>query len=161
LKKGLIILTSLLFILFSSLVLAVEIDSCQELNSAGTTYYLNQSVNDTSTCFTIAASNIILDCQGYGVNISGESSRGVYSIGRNNLTIQNCNFYNGSSDMGSLIKFNQVDNSFIINNTFSTASYGSYLDLCDGITVSGNVIVTYGQPSAAGIFMYGGANHNI
>ena len=112
----------LVFMLLIGSLQAVNIDNCQTLSGADTTYTLTESPPiNSSTCFTISANNVVLDCAGYtikGNNIS--ATYGVYST-RYNTTVKNCNikefasgiFLGSSADSG-----NFTNNT--INLTYST-----------------------------------------
>ncbi|MDI6738715.1 MAG: hypothetical protein QME12_09490, partial [Nanoarchaeota archaeon] len=52
--------------------------NCSTLSSAGTYYILNNNVSTTGTCFTIAANNITLNCQGH--TITGEGGSSDYGV---------------------------------------------------------------------------------
>ncbi len=70
---------------------ATNVSACGTLNSAGTTYTMNQSINNTGvTCITIGAQNITFDCQGF--SITGNNTTGIYGIysSYSNTTIKNC-----------------------------------------------------------------------
>ncbi len=149
-KKGLIILTSLLFILFSSLAIAVEIDSCQDLPTYGESYILTTNISDSNTCITISESNITLDCAGNMINFStgGTDGQGVLlNAGLENITVQNCVLYEGSSsgdEINSAIYINQSNESLIYNNTvitYSQSANGIYGDGDSNIISHNNVIV--------------------
>ncbi len=130
------------------------VSDCQTLSTAGTTYYLNQSIsNDTITgdCMIVSAQNITLDCQGYSI-ASIQNFSGVYS-NQYNTTIRNCNvtmggssgsntgaigieyvqganygtIYNNTakSDIGTGISLKCISNSTMYNNTgTSNTGYG-------------------------------------
>ena len=70
---------------------ATNVSACGTLNTAGTTYTMNQSINNTGvTCITIGAQNITFDCQGF--SITGNNTTGIYGIysSYSNTTIKNC-----------------------------------------------------------------------
>jgi alpha-tubulin suppressor-like RCC1 family protein len=68
---------------------------CQNLTSENTTYYLQNSVSTTGTCFNILADNITLDLNGF--NITGDNSTatesGVYIDGYHSITVKNGGIY--------------------------------------------------------------------
>ena len=123
------------------------VDSCNELNTTNAVYYLNASVNNTGTCFTIAANNITLDCQGYQINYSSSSSG--YGIdnsgGYDNVTIKNCIIDDASTSGNDGIYFGSVNNATIYNNTVTTASSsaeGIYLSSSNSNNITANTITT-------------------
>ena len=103
---------------------AINLTSCQTLDTANQEYLLTQNVSSTETCFNITADNVTLDCQGYKINYStdGTTGYGVFSNGYDNLTIKNCLINEGSSSGNDNhgFKLENVDSSLIYNNTIST-----------------------------------------
>lgn len=66
--------------------------TCRTLGSAGTTYNMTSSLTTTgTTCFTVTAANVTLDCKGF--SITGDNTAATYAIYTNqfNTTIRNCN----------------------------------------------------------------------
>ncbi|PIY91900.1 hypothetical protein COY71_00690, partial [Candidatus Micrarchaeota archaeon CG_4_10_14_0_8_um_filter_60_7] len=57
-------------------------------------FTLNASVTTTTTCFTIAASDVTLDCNGYTITYKTTAGAtayyGVYDSGYDGLTVKNC-----------------------------------------------------------------------
>ena len=78
-----ILIPIFVFLALISLVSAIDIDSCTELNSADTMYVLNTSVVGSGVCMNITASNVTLDCQGNTI-----SNSTIYSTGTG--VIKNC-----------------------------------------------------------------------
>jgi parallel beta-helix repeat protein len=70
------------------------ISTCQTLNTANEYYALDSNItDDDGTCFTIGATNITLDCQGY--TIDGDADASGYGVIINNanydnFTLKNC-----------------------------------------------------------------------
>jgi len=65
------------------------------LNETGALYTLNASTSiDGSTCFTVTAANVTLDCNGF--NVVGNNTGSTYGIYTNqlNTTVRNCNIGN-------------------------------------------------------------------
>ncbi len=97
--------------------------ACGTLNIDGATYTLNQSVGSIGTCFTIGASNIVLDCQGNDIiyAVDGILGYGVENLGYSNVTIKNCNVLEGnaSTSYKHAIYFNHAANGIILNNTLT------------------------------------------
>ena len=67
-----------------------QLSACGTLDSAGTTYTLTQSITTTGTCFTIGASNVTLDGQGFYID-GDDSGYGVQASGYLNVTVKNLN----------------------------------------------------------------------
>ncbi|MEM4590005.1 MAG: right-handed parallel beta-helix repeat-containing protein, partial [Candidatus Micrarchaeia archaeon] len=132
-----------LILFFSNLIFAVSyISNCGTLSTVGETYILTSNVSSTGTCFTIAADNVTLDCQGYTINHTGSGS-GISASGRTNITIKNCNIIGQKVSNNYGIYFSSTTNSFILNNNLSSNYYGIYLDsssnnILSNITASSN-----------------------
>jgi parallel beta-helix repeat protein len=97
---------------------------CGTLSNSGQTYNLTQNVSSQGTCFTIAAQNITLNCNGYWINYSINGTENQYGVYTNqfNTTIRNCNVYDGNWSSGTGtnrygIYFNGNDNSTLFNNS--------------------------------------------
>jgi hypothetical protein len=71
-----------------------SLPSCTTLSTANSNYALigNVTIND-STCFTVSAANVTIDC--YGYTITGNNASGTYgihaSLGSGQVSIKNCN----------------------------------------------------------------------
>lgn len=153
-KKNYLVLGLFLFILFSMGSVHscdVYIDSCQTLSSANTRYCLNQSISNSSDCFSVTANNITLDCQGNSiVSTSYQANEGI-RLRANTTTIKNCHLmdwwtgisyrndppiygldiYNNLFSSLNGIRWNstEVDNSTVWNNTFFNETFiGFYFD---------------------------------
>jgi parallel beta-helix repeat protein len=127
------------------------ISTCQTLNTANEYYALDSNItDDDGTCFTIGATNITLDCQGY--TIDGDADASGYGVIINNanydnLTIKNCtiqqfarNLYVGVNSDDIIIENSHflsgyydgaltysVENMRIENSSFSGVNeYGMY-----------------------------------
>ncbi|MCD6477427.1 MAG: DUF2341 domain-containing protein, partial [Candidatus Aenigmarchaeota archaeon] len=135
---------------------------------------LNRDVSSSGTCYTIGASNIVIDCNGHTITYS-QSSAG-YGIkntgGYDGITIKNCKIIQGSTNSNShaiyISSTAASDDNVIVNNEIKT-----YGDNCWGINhytnsnsfnnnISFNKITTNGANSG-GIYNYfieSGANFN-
>lgn len=79
-------------ILFSNFISAVDVTACGYLNSANTVYNLKNNVVSTTTCFTVNATNVTLDLNGYEVVYGNQSSTTLYSgvvTSKNYTTVRN------------------------------------------------------------------------
>ncbi|MEK6901451.1 MAG: right-handed parallel beta-helix repeat-containing protein, partial [Nanoarchaeota archaeon] len=118
------------------------------------------SVTNTSTCYTVNASNIDLNCAGATVTYgTGGSGLGVdNTAGYSGVTIRNCNFVEGGSIGSSKygIYYTGSSSGTIRNNTistFSSSSIGARLESSSGSNlIVSNVINTTGS-SAHGIML--------
>ncbi|MFH1290734.1 MAG: NosD domain-containing protein, partial [Nanoarchaeota archaeon] len=143
----------------------------------GETYYLDNDVSSTGTCFEITADNVMLD--GNGFSIDGSDSwvtSGVKVNGRVNVTILNMNisdFQYGvsftSTDDSSVsdsvmnsnfeagIYFSSSDDNNIINNTVSDGQYGIlfYFNSEDN-----NLINNTLSDNSHGVYLFQGSSSN-
>ncbi len=78
----------------------------------------NSIASTTSTCMTIGADNITLDCAGYTITGTQANAYGVLASGRNNITVKNCLI----SNYTTAILFTGTNNSFITSNTIYNTS---------------------------------------
>ncbi len=117
-------LMSIFMLVFLSASLSAStISSCATLNVAGGSYVLNQSVSaNGSTCFTVSAANITLDCNGFAMtgNLT-TATYGVYSA-QFNTTVKNCNI----SNFAIGIFFSGANNGTINNTNISSAYVFAY-----------------------------------
>jgi hypothetical protein len=134
-----------------------QIFGCGYINSDAT---LIQNVSSTGTCFTINASDIVLDCAGHNVNYSTAGTLG-YGVdntgGHDNVTIRNCNIYEGSTTTSSkyAVYFSSADNGTFENNNITTigsSGHGIYFLSVNNMTVNNTKIITSGS-SAEGIHL--------
>jgi len=117
----------------------VNLTECWDLELAGQTYKLINSLTSTGTCISILNENITLDCQGFYLNYSTSGAAGDMGInntgGHDNVTIKNCPITSkagglGPSDRWS-IHFRGVSNSTIFNNTITSNTCAGYTLLLD------------------------------
>ena len=165
--------------------------SCNSsINSPGTYTLTGDLINCSGTGINIIADNVVLDCNSHQIKglLNGN---GIYSIGHNNLTIENClisNFTNGISfesssginitnntihdnfdTEGRGIVFTSVGNSSITHNNISQNSAGIYLYDSSNNLISNNLISfnnqigSYGDGSddLSGIEDFLGSNNTI
>lgn len=119
-KRGiyLFILTALLISILSfSLVSAVSVTDCQEIDTAGN-YYLQNDITgaysfNNSACIDIISNDVFLDCQGYIIENSTDGfNTGIRASEVSNLTIKNCKINAEPS-----FAFVYADGIFILNST--------------------------------------------
>ncbi|MEM2137949.1 MAG: right-handed parallel beta-helix repeat-containing protein [Candidatus Anstonellaceae archaeon] len=105
--------------------------SCGPLATANQAITLTQNLSSDSTCYTVSAANVSIDCNGYTINqTSAGTGYGVLSD-QFNTTVKNCVITN----FLRAVYFNGADNGTIINtNMSSTASSSSGVVLENGAT---------------------------
>lgn len=110
----------MLLLLMPMLAFSVDITNCQALSSAGTTYDMTSNApTNTSTCFTVTANNVVLDCHGYLIDgDDGIADMGVTATGRSGLVVRNCII----QDFGFCISLDGSSSSNIYNNTCTSGT---------------------------------------
>ncbi len=106
-----------------------NVSGCMNLNQSGETYYLNQSIwNSTETaCINISADNITFDCQGYTIDGNDtDNTYGIYiyrnSSTNTNITIKNCTI----TDWEDGIYFKNASGNIFQNIISVSSQYGIY-----------------------------------
>jgi len=145
---------------------ATTISACGNISNKGS-YQLDQSVNSTTTCINIMASNISFDCQGFTINYSrgGILGYGVNVSSYNNITIQNCKIVEGNITTSSKhgMDFAGIaGNHTIINNNITTIGSNSMgIDLSNVIDSNfSNNIINTNYSSIYAISLGIGSNRN-
>ena len=115
-----------------TIVQAININQCANLNVAGTTYDLTTTfVNDTyvNQCINITANSVTLDCHGYFINAEevciGINHSAIKSTA-NNTIIKNCwiNTNKGNANCnGYSIRLFNSNNTIIQNVSFNISGY--------------------------------------
>ena len=155
----LVLFSSVLFIINSTVSeSSTTIDSCQKLNITNEIYILTQDVSSTTTCFTITASNVTLDCNGYTIT-GNNTDYGVFLNNSNSSKVKNCNvgnfsdgFYLYTSNY-NILRNNTVfnnsygfrlsghsDNNIFLNNRVFNNSRAGFLPGASYNTISNNII---------------------
>lgn len=136
--------TRFLVLLFAALFVFAVVPAAfaNPLNACGTvslpgSYQLSTNVSSSGTCFTIAASDVVLDCQGHTITYgTGGTGHGIAASSVSGITIKNCKIQktnpSGSSPFG--INMSDVSNSSILNNDISTKGE----NVAVGINLSGS-----------------------
>jgi hypothetical protein len=98
---------------------AVNINKCDLLEIAGERYNLTSSVRTSdSTCFTIVAPNIVLNCNNFSIITNNISADSIY-YNKKNITIIDCN---NKKQLN-----NTIANTIAINNQKSSTDVNSKL----------------------------------
>jgi parallel beta-helix repeat protein len=133
----------------------VFIDSCQALDSPGTTYKLTNDVTSQGRCFFIDADGVTLDCQGHKItySLSGEANHnGIYINSWNSyrgdfFNITNCVIQDGSyltgETTGSAISISSADFGVIENNFINASGIGIYTVGATNNKHIGNTVLTH------------------
>jgi hypothetical protein len=131
---------------------------CGELNESNSIYTLSQNVTAPGTCFTINATNVTLDCNGYTITYATATTGSAIldGIGYDYTFIENCNIYlTSTQETSPAISFYNSDNGFI-NSTNITLSQknndGIDLTSCSGYSINNNTINITGDNSY-GVFL--------
>ena len=123
LKKGIWLIFGIFIILALSQNASAltNVDSCQTLSSAGETYVLNASIEDSlsSTCFLFSDDNITLDCSGFTINMTNTTSgSAVFDfVNRANAVVKNCIIYAKNNDSNIIVLTYGVSNLTYQNNS--------------------------------------------
>ena len=134
-----------------------SLSACGTLSSPNTVYTLTQSVSiNGSTCFSVTASNVTLNCASYSV--TGNNSTATYGIysAQFNTTIKNCNISNFTDG----IYFNAASNGTVQNTVASTTqTYGIYLASSSNYNLIANSTGT--ASSNVGILLYSNSHNSV
>src|SRR3989338_572697 len=155
-EKRSYIIYIIILILLSLEVIAPTQSACGTISSAGM-YTLDRNVNSSTTCCTISANQVVLDCAGYNINYSVSSAEGNTDIGisLDNLIshtiIKNCNIYDGNFTDLMIFRvgingFYKNNNITIENSNFTAITNDSeavYLSYSSNINMSLNKIIIY------------------
>jgi len=122
-------------------------------------FTLNASVTTTTTCFTIAASDVTLDCNGYTITYKTTAGAtayyGVYDSGYDGLTVKNCTITAGTTGGAShgIYLYNGADNANITNSAINAwTGVGVYVFLdSNGASIDNSRITSTGL---YGVYVY-------
>jgi len=132
------------------------------LSTPNHVYTLSGDVNSSGTCFTIAADNVMLDCDGHSINYSQSvDGYGVNVTGYDNAVITNCTFYNDRTEAGaSIYAISLLDssNSRILYNILSHTTSAISLEQAYNSTVAHNNMV---ESLNWGVVLYNTSDNNI
>ena len=119
----------------------IDVSSCGALSDTGAVYTLTQNVSSTGTCFTVAAQNVTLNCQGHSINYSTTTvGYGLVNNGYHFVTLENCEFNLGNFGLANSYGVyvyggalnNTIDNIKVTTTSISTAenknNYGIYFN---------------------------------
>jgi hypothetical protein len=120
------------------LVIAQSNVTCTTINLDST---LSSNLSSTSTCLTINASNIVVDCAGYSINYSSDDTLGygINITGLHNVTIKDCQIIEGSSgtnDKHGILVAHSTN--VTVTNTSIQMRWGS-----DGINIKNSTTSNY------------------
>ena len=136
---------------------------CGTLSSPNSVCTLTGNLAAAGSCFTVAANNVTINCNGY--TISGPSSSlyyyGIYTT-KNYTSVQNCRI-NG---FGQAVFFDKASYGTIKNTSANTSAMttvdpkGNAIAFSAGSNYNSVVDVTAQSKYGFGIFMDAGGNHN-
>lgn len=159
-----LIVFGIFLILFNLFVISSvsAISACGTIDSPGV-YTLTQNITAATTCLTINSNHILLDCQGFNITFGTGGAGAHYGVnnsaGYDNITVQNCIIWDGSTSGTSRAGISMggsTENSTLFNNRITMQGNNNR-----GIVVSGtstkfnisyNSIITMGQ-SSSGILL--------
>jgi PGF-pre-PGF domain-containing protein len=155
-KKGLLLVLLVIVLAFFvfgedsqySISEAANSTACGTVNGNIT---LTSDVSSDLTCFTINASNVVINCKGLNVTygVVGTNASGVINLGYDNVSILNCVLVEGNSSGNEKqgINFNNSLGSIVWNNTIvttGTSSNGIHFGYSNKTNISSNVVRTSG-----------------
>ena len=151
-------------ILFSTFSGAVDVTDCGYLNSADTTYVLQNNLTTTTTCFYINATNVTLDLNGYEIIYGNQDNSttfyGIYSS-KDYTNIKNGSVTRGSNAINSQdrrgIYLGAVDNGTVENMNLSMNGYGIYTFNSDR-NILNNITANYNYYN--GVYLYYASDRN-
>ena len=116
---------------------------------------MDRNVTSSGDCFTINASNVALNCDGYSITYAtgGSGGEGVTSTGFNNVTVKNCFIkggnIGGAADAGIRFMDGTVANfsNNTINSNGSSSASGIFVYNGTAVAIDNNTIATYGSGS--------------
>ena len=142
-----------------------NISACQILNVANRIYNLTQSITESSTdpCFEVIADNVTLECNGYTIDGTTDSSGyAAIQIKSNNFTAKNCvieDYYRGvwfdtPSNASTLEDSNIGDSTFgvVVSSSYNTiqrintteeAAYSIWIDADNNSVYFSNISAVY------------------
>jgi len=140
---------------------------CGALDTENTTYTMTHDVTSDSTCFTVAANNVTLDCAGYAIYYANASAGyGVNVTSYNFTTIENCSIVqvnDSNTDGHGIYLYDNSNNNSIINTTILTnggTSRGIHIYYSSNNSVTNTTISTSGG-LAPGILLSLSSNNFI
>ncbi|RLI39856.1 hypothetical protein DRO69_13780, partial [Candidatus Bathyarchaeota archaeon] len=100
------------------------------------TYTLTDNITSSADGIVVERNNIVIDGAGYTLQGSGTWSKGIYLLGRSNVTIKNTNI----KDFRYGVQFNSTFHSILSANNITRNVEGVRLDFSSGNALSGNSI---------------------
>ena len=161
-KKNLLLGLALIFIALPLASAITTIGSCPTTITSSGAYNLSANISSTTTCITVNANNVDINCNGYAIlydSAGGNSQYGINAlygvIPMSNLTVRNCIIDDinsgGTPDYG--IQLSRFSNSYIFNNTIWTngtsSNDGLYLTTSSNSNqIVNNTINAFGTTTA-------------
>lgn len=124
----------------------VNLTSCQDITTSDTTYYLQNDVSASGTCFNIKADKIVIDGQGHTLN---------YSISVLGFGINNSEGHDNVKVRNLKIEQNGTRGSWI------GKAYAIYSENSDGFEITGNSIRLNSDGGNIGTYLVNSVNSTI
>lgn len=156
----------------------IYVSDCTALSQANKVYKLASNVQaELSTCFTISAANVTLDCNGFSINAT-DQTYAVYASGQDGAVVSGCTIsgfntavFFTASDGGTLednaisatstgFDMRNAAQWALSGNTISASSYGMYLENFDAGTISANTASSSGSGGTSAMLLYQGSDGN-
>ncbi|MFC1696710.1 LamG-like jellyroll fold domain-containing protein [Nanoarchaeota archaeon] len=149
-----------LFILLVTTVMAATISNCQTISTPGT-YELINDISATATCLTVSNDDILIDCKGYTITYANTSSgNGIYTLGNDNVTIQNCNIRQYKTP-GSYTIYLSGNNNYVLRNNITNLDSTSIYFASSGNIINNIINNSYAFYDQYGINLYASSGGNI
>jgi hypothetical protein len=116
---------------------------------------LTGAETNAGTCFTFGADNLVLDCQGNSVTVTGGTAVPAIDVDRKNITIRNCRIIDTSATnvaMGALRLTINANNTQVINTNITTIGHYALYVLSQNNTFSQVISTTSSQNSYGSYF---------
>ena len=125
-----------------------NVSKCRTVSNAAVVNKLTRNITSEGTCINIGADNVVLDCAGFSITYGtggGNDAHGIDVIGRENVTIKNCNIEKNSS-----ISINGCNAQQDINIS-GNRSFGIFFKGTSFSLIEDNSILTNGEHVNTGV----------
>jgi hypothetical protein len=135
-----------------------------------TSAILGSDISSSTTCITVNADNVELDCNGHKITYNtggGNNNYGVYAQYRTNATVRNCQIVdnNNAGNYGLGVFFNNTNSSLVANSTIwsNGSSYNSpvYLQASFDNSIENNTLKPRSSIGEIGVYIGTSARNNV